>query len=193
MHKFKEFEKFGDDERPGIVHRLDKDTSGLLVVARNIKSQIVLSNLFKDRRVKKTYLAVVEGHPPSEGKIDFEIGRHPTERHKMSHVSYDGKPALTYYRVLKYYKDCSLIEVKIVTGRTHQIRVHLAAIGHRILGDDLYGISSKLIFRQALHSWKIEFKLNGKNYNFCCSVSEDFKRLLNESNCLTFNNSYKMI
>jgi len=180
MHKFKEFENFKDKERPGIVHRLDKDTSGLLIVAKNIKSQIALSNLFKNRKVQKTYLAVVQGHPQTEGKIDFEIGRHSSERHKMSHVSYAGKPALTYYKVLKFYKDYSLVEVKIITGRTHQIRVHFAAIGHRILGDDLYGIKSKLISRQALHAWKVEFEFNGQKYKYCCPPPEDFESSLNQ-------------
>jgi len=178
LYKFKEFSQFDDDERPGIVHRLDKNTSGLLIVARNIKAQIELSNLFKNRLVKKTYLAVVKGHPDKEGKIELPVGRHPKERNKMSHVSYAGKPALTYYEVLEYYEDCSLVKVRIVTGRTHQIRVHFAAIGHGLLGDTMYGVKSKLIKRQALHSWKLSFDFKKENFSYTCPAPDDFVKLL---------------
>ena len=184
LYRFKDFEKFDDLERPGIVHRLDKQTSGLLVVARNISAQIKLSRLFKERKVKKTYLAVVKGHPDLKGKIEFPIGRHPVERNKMSHVSYAGKPALTYYNVLQYYKDCSLVSVRLVTGRTHQIRVHFAAIGHGLLGDTMYGIKSKFIKRQALHSWKLSFEFEvsnnsqEKHFSYSVPVPDDFRRLL---------------
>jgi 23S rRNA pseudouridine1911/1915/1917 synthase len=190
LYRFKEFEKFGEPEgpfehdRPGIVHRIDKNTSGLLIVARNLGAQAELSELFKKRLVNKTYLAVIKGHPDLEGKIELPVGRHPTIRTKMSHASYAGKPALTYYKVLQYYKkgqnnpDCALVSINIVTGRTHQIRVHFAAIGHGLFGDEVYGSQSKLIKRQALHSWKLSFEFHGKKYAYSTPVPDDFRQLL---------------
>jgi len=185
LYRFKEFEGFSDDDRPGIVHRLDRFTSGLLVVARNEKAQIEFSRMFKERLISKTYLAVVKGHPDPEGEIDFPVGRHPVERTKMSHVSYAGRPALTKFKVVQYYKkgqmspECALVEVTLVTGRTHQIRVHFAALGHGLLGDDVYGFRSKLIKRQALHAWKLSFDFKGKHYSYTCPVPEDFEKLIN--------------
>ncbi len=178
LYRFKEFEDFIDDDRPGIVHRLDRYTSGLIIVARNIIGHIALANLFKDRKIEKSYLAVVKGHPDKDGKIDFAIGRHPVDRKKMSHVSYSGKRALTYYNVLKYYKDEALVRVRIITGRTHQIRVHFAAIGHGLLGDDIYGVKSKLIKRQALHSYELSFEYKRKKYFYKVDYPDDFKKLL---------------
>ena len=174
LYKFKELDSFDNKERPGIVHRLDKNTSGLLVVARQRHAQAELSDLFKNRKVHKTYLAVVNGHPDREGTIDLPVGRHPVERHKMSHVSYEGREALTTYRVLAYYKDCTLVAATIHTGRTHQIRVHFAAIGHGLMGDCVYGKVSKMINRQALHSWKLSFEYLGCEYSYCVPVPEDF-------------------
>ena len=178
LYRFKEFEAFDDNERPGIVHRIDKNTSGLLIVARTPQAQATLSQMFKDRKMHKEYLAVVKGHPDRSGKIDLPIGRHPRERHKMSHASYDGRDALTYYEVLAYYEDASLLKVHIITGRTHQVRVHCAAIGHGLLGDELYGVSSKLIKRQALHAWKLSFEYKGKTYQYSVPVPADLKKLL---------------
>ncbi|MCG2756384.1 RluA family pseudouridine synthase [Candidatus Dependentiae bacterium] len=179
LYKFKEFEDFNDNQRPGIVHRIDRGTSGLLLVARNIKSQIKISNMFKDRLIKKTYLAVVKGHPPKEGKIDYPVGRHPLKGHLMSHKSHDGRPALTYYKVLQYYKDESLVEVRIVTGRTHQIRVHFAAIGHGLIGDESYGYLSKLISRPALHAYKLSFTYKDTLFEYEKSAPQDIQYLLN--------------
>ena len=149
-----------------------------MVVARNLKSRTKLSNMFKDREVSKTYLALVKGHPEKEGEINYPVGRHPVHRHKMSHLSRRGKPSLTYYKVLAYYEDCSLVAARIVTGRTHQIRVHFAAIGHGLVGDTMYGSNSKLIKRQALHAWKLSFEYDGKTYSFSKPVPNDFKRTL---------------
>jgi 23S rRNA pseudouridine1911/1915/1917 synthase len=184
LYRFKEFSEFDDLERPGIVHRIDKNTSGLLIVARNPVAQRELSDLFKNRKVKKEYLAVVKGHPDRQGEIDLPIGRHPTERTKMSHVSYSGKEALTRYKVLQYYDrqqnvpDCSLVQVEIFTGRTHQIRVHFAAIGHGILGDEVYGFQSKLMKRQALHSWRLKFEFRGRSFSYFVPVPVDFGKFV---------------
>lgn len=178
LYKFEELNNFENKERPGIIHRLDKGTSGLMIIARNQKALIKFTGMFKDRKVKKTYLAIVNGHPPKKGKIDYPIGRHPYNRHLMSHVSFDGKKALSYYEVLAYYKNCSLIEVRIITGRTHQIRVHCAAIGHKLLGDDAYGCKSKFIERPALHAWKVSFEYKDQEFNYLKQIPEDIKFLI---------------
>lgn len=178
LYRFDEFKKFDSNERPGIVHRLDKNTSGLLVVANSQQSQAAFSALFKERLVKKVYLALVEGHPPKSGKINFPIGRDPRNPSKMSHKGVAPREALSYYSVIKYYKEHALLEVRIVTGRTHQIRVHCAAIGHPIVGDEVYGKPSPLIKRQALHAWKISFTYKNRDYAYCKRIPEDFKRLL---------------
>lgn len=154
LYLFKEFKEFSDTIRPGIIHRLDKDTSGLIIIARNTPSQISLASLFKERIIKKTYYALVSGHPSPQGTINAPIGRHPKERHKMSVHGLEKRESITHYTVLKYFKDTALVELHPITGRTHQIRVHLASIGHGILGDSTYGHKSKLISRQALHAKK---------------------------------------
>ena len=181
LYKFEELNSFSNKERPGIVHRLDKGTSGLMIIARNQKALIKFADMFKNRKIKKTYLAVVKGHPPKKGKIDYPIGRHPINRHLMSHIGFDGKKALSYYEVLAYYKDCSLLAVRIVTGRTHQIRVHCAAIGHKLLGDETYGCQSKFIQRPALHAWKLSFEFKDKKFSYCKQVPVDFKLLLTKT------------
>jgi 23S rRNA pseudouridine1911/1915/1917 synthase len=191
LHRFKEFNKLGDQERPGIVHRLDKDTSGLLIVARTIPAQIKLSEMFKNRSIQKTYLALVKGHPEHTGNITFPIGRHPIYRHKMSHKGIVSRSAQTYYDVCVFYENTSLIVAKPITGRTHQIRVHLAAIGHNIVGDTTYGQSSKLIKRQALHAWKLSFEFNKKLYEYILPIPKDFKNLLHSTFLSFIKHSYK--
>lgn len=178
LYKFAEFEKFEETERPGIVHRLDRDTSGLLIIAKNQPAQIAFSKMFKQREVHKTYLAVVHGHTEEKGGIDHAIGRHPTKGHKMSHMGMNSKPAQTFYNVLAYYKNSSLVAVNIITGRTHQIRVHFSAIGHGLLGDDLYGRTSKQISRQALHAWKLSFTYKDKLFSYLCTPPQDFTDLI---------------
>jgi len=188
LHYFKDLEKFNDPQRPGIIHRIDKDTSGLLIIARNLPAQIALSALFKDRKIQKTYLAIVRNSPDNnharhlvrdnqENKIDFSIGRDYKERHKMSHKGFASKPALTFYKTLAHYHESALVQARIITGRTHQIRVHFAAIGHPILGDAVYGTKSPLIDRQALHAWKVAFTYKNKNYEYSCPVPRDFLNL----------------
>lgn len=178
LHLFSEFKDFDDSQRPGIIHRLDKDTSGIMLVARSIPAQFEFSKIFKQRSIKKSYLAVVQGHPEKEGTIDLPIGRHPTHRHKMVHYGIASRNATTHYKVLKYYEKSALIEAQIITGRTHQIRVHCAAIGHKLLGDQTYGIQSPHINRQALHAWKISFDYKGKNFSYTCPAPKDFSSLL---------------
>lgn len=182
LYHFKEIGGLSNDERPGIVHRLDKNTSGLMIIARNYHAHKLLSAMFKDRNIHKTYLALVSGNPEKKGSIDLPIGRHPIERHKMSTFGIDTRPALTHYKVLASYSDTALIAAHIITGRTHQIRVHCAALGHGLIGDDVYGVPSLLIARQALHSWKISFEFKGKNYSYSCPLPEDFKQLVAKCN-----------
>src|SRR5579871_6232302 len=131
----------GGEKRPGIVHRLDKDTSGLIVAAKNDLAHRALAADFAARRIERTYQAVVWGIPvPREGEIEGAIGRHPVDRKRMAVVKRGGKPALTHYRVVEPLgPSASLVEGRLATGRTHQIRVHLAAIGHPLLGDPVYG------------------------------------------------------
>jgi len=183
---FNDIKDVGYEDRPGIVHRIDKDTTGLLIIPRNNCAHAFFGNLFKERKIKKTYLAIVEGHPQREGIIDFPIMRHPYNKSRMVHVSVSPylnnskqvRQALTNYKVLEYFDDCSLVEVYPFTGRTHQIRVHLAAIGCPIIGDQVYGTKSKLISRQALHACKLGFEYDGNSYNFFQDMPGDFKKIL---------------
>ena len=146
----------GSSERPGIVHRLDLDTSGVMVIAKNLASHAHISEQFAQRSVNKIYLALVKGRlTQTEAIIDAPIGRDPSNRQIMNVVD-GGKSAKTRYKVLKSIGDHQLLEVKLLTGRTHQIRVHLASIGHSIIGDSLYGKKSKTIDRQFLHSHLLE-------------------------------------
>jgi 23S rRNA pseudouridine1911/1915/1917 synthase len=151
----------GGVNRPGIVHRLDRDTSGLIVVAKNDRAQRTLMAQMKDRRIKKTYQALVYGAPPAEqGRIEAPIGRDPRHRIKMAVVP-DGRPATTIYRVREHLGDWTLLDLDLITGRTHQLRVHLSSIGHAIAGDPVYatGVARKGpqgLGRLFLHSWRIE-------------------------------------
>ena len=143
--------------RPGIVHRLDRDTSGVILVAKNDAAHNDLARQLKARTVEKAYMAIVEGTPrPPEGVIDAPIGRDPGNRKRMAIVQ-GGREATTAYRVLERYAGYALVEARPRTGRTHQIRVHLAASGHAIVGDRVYGKPSPLIARQALHAARIVF------------------------------------
>lgn len=152
----------GAAERQGIVHRLDVGTSGLMVVAKSEIAYTVLKRAFKERTVAKIYHAVVQGHPdPSKGTIDAPIGRHPTHDYKWAVVS-DGKPSVTHYETLEALRAASLLEIHLETGRTHQIRVHSAAIGHPCVGDLTYGADPVLaeqvgLTRQWLHAMRLGF------------------------------------
>jgi 23S rRNA pseudouridine1911/1915/1917 synthase len=147
-----------------------------MVIARNSPAHAKLSAMFKNREIKKTYLALVQGHPDKSGTIDFAIDRDPVHRYMMTHGS--GREAVTHYQVLQYFELATLIEAKPVTGRTHQIRVHFAAIGHPILGDETYGTSSPCISRQALHASSLSFTFNNTPFTFTAELPADFQRAL---------------
>ena len=148
-----------DNLRPGIVHRLDKDTSGLMVVAKNDKILELLSEMIKERKIKRTYLALVEGTFNHEtGTIDAPIGRDEKYREKMKVTAVNSKDAITHFKVLKRYNNATLLECNLETGRTHQIRVHLSYINHPVVNDSLYGKKiNDNNFGQLLHSTKISF------------------------------------
>ena len=174
--------QFGGSMRPGIVHRLDKDTSGLLIIAKNLSAQANLIEQFKKYEVSKLYLALVKGHlTPERGIIEAAIGRHPADRKRMAVVAH-GKEARSEYRVLKYFDSYTLLEVKLETGRTHQIRVHLAAIGFPVVGDATYGFKVPFLNRQFLHAYKLSFKLpsSGEYVEFKSELPEDLKKALEE-------------
>lgn len=179
LYLFKDLEELlKTDDRPGIVHRLDEDTSGLLLIARNERGKAGLTKLFQDRKIIKKYHTVVRGHPPRTGQVTFPIGRHLTIPTRMSHQTLDGKPAHSAYTVLKYLEGSTLLEVQIFTGRTHQIRVHCAAIGHGVLGDKTYGAPSPHISRQALHAAELEFFYAGKQFSYKATIPDDMQTLI---------------
>jgi len=166
--------------RAGIVHRLDKETSGLLVVARNEAAMQDLVRQLQARTVKRTYLAIARGSMAGEGTVDRPIGRHPTQRTRMAVVP-GGKPAVTRYRVKESFAAHALLECDLETGRTHQIRVHLASIGHPLEGDPVYGPrGSRRLGRQALHAWKLSFvhPRTGRQVRFTAPPPADFEALV---------------
>lgn len=174
----------GGEIRPGIVHRIDKDTSGLLIIAKNDKAHIVLSDRLKEHEVKKTYIALVRGKlKENEATIDMPIGRSTKDRTKMA-VSKNGKNAVTHIKVIERFKNYTLLEVNIETGRTHQIRVHLSQIGYPIVGDYVYsnGKNPFGVEGQMLHSQKLEFKhpITEKEMKLEAKLPEYFEKVLEE-------------
>ena len=178
----------GGEIRPGIVHRLDKDTSGVIVVAKNDKAHINLSEQIKNHEVEKTYLALVKGFvKENEATINMPIGRSTSNRKKMA-VTQSGKQAITHFKVIKRYKthkqDYALLEVKIETGRTHQIRVHLSQIGYPIVGDSTYskGKNEWGIEGQCLHAKSLKFKhpITGKEMYIEAKLPQYYEELLRE-------------
>ncbi|MBN1438745.1 MAG: RluA family pseudouridine synthase [Anaerolineales bacterium] len=194
----------GELERPGIVHRLDKDTSGLIVVAKNMAAQRALQDSFARRAAKKTYLALVSGRPPTpEGRIEAPIGRDPRNRQRMAVVPPSrGREAVTLYLTRERFEDYTLLEAHPLTGRTHQIRVHLAYIGCPVAGDSVYGPRHRTpshsptragkgwergqggeggkAERQLLHAWKLKITLPGEEAprEFEAPLAEDFQAVL---------------
>jgi len=180
LRRFPDLSVFGDSPRPGIVHRLDKDTSGLMVIARNEQARLNLVEQFKSRSVIKKYLVLVKGKTvPERGAIDAPIGRDPADRKRMAVVS-RGRQARTDYRVERYINGYSLLDVHIQTGRTHQIRVHFAAIGYPVVGDRVYGVKSALLSRQFLHAYFLEIMLpvSGQARSFTCGLPDDLSNAL---------------
>ncbi len=174
----------GDRLRPGIVHRLDKDTSGVMLVAKNSAAQLNLTDQFKARSVVKAYLVLVKGHlTPEDGTIEAPIGRDLHNRKHMAIVAEGrGKEARTQYHVVDYTGNYTLLEVRPETGRTHQIRVHLAAIGYPVVGDAVYGVKSAYLSRQFVHASRLGFKLpsTGQYVEFTSDLPPDLAQALKD-------------
>lgn len=175
----------GGEIRPGIVHRLDKDTSGAIIVAKNDKAHIALSEQLKNHEVKKTYLALVRGIiKENEATINMPIARSKKDRKKMD-VDKNGKEAITHFKVLGRYKNkYTLLQINLETGRTHQIRVHLSHIGYPIIGDEVYsnGKNEWNVSGQCLHAWKLEFihPITGEKISLEAEIPEYLKNIIKE-------------
>ena len=185
----------GGEIRPGIVHRIDKDTSGVLVAAKNDRAHQGLAQQFQEHSIKRVYVALVYGSPKTDkGRIESDIGRHPTDRKRMSGSARRGKRAVTHWKVVGRYGPVSALELRLETGRTHQIRVHLSEAGHPLLGDPVYGGSGRLtalkdtalralireLGRQALHARTLGFihPVTGQYLEFSAPLPEDIQRIL---------------
>jgi 23S rRNA pseudouridine1911/1915/1917 synthase len=173
----------GEKHRPGIVHRLDKDTSGLMLVAKNEEILEKLSNMISKKEVERKYLAIVDGVIKHDtGTIDAPIGRDINNRQKMAVTDQNAKEAVTHFKVLERFNNNTLIECILETGRTHQIRVHLAYIGFPVNNDPAYGRGKATEFGQMLHSYSIKFKhpRDGKELSFTVEAPKEFQEKLNE-------------
>ncbi len=188
LFHFQNLSDVGGEGRPGIVHRLDKKTSGLMIVAKNNVAHARLSKAFQERQIQKTYVALVHGRPrQAEGAIELSVGRHPTIRTRMA-AGEKGRAAQSQYRVIEQLRGFALLEVRIKTGRTHQIRVHLSAIGHPVVGDDVYGARSYKEFatkfgeigRYFLHAAELRFlhPASGQAMTFHSALPDELQKLL---------------
>ncbi len=177
--------------RPGVVHRLDKDTTGLIIIAKNKIALAKLSGLIQRRKINKTYLALVSGWPDKEGSVKTFLRRSSADRRKMSTHNFLGKESETAYKVIKYFEHrklrLALVEAHPITGRTHQIRVHLASIGFPIIGDLIYGnqISIKhsdnlKVKGQLLHAGRLQFRYKGTDYDFFAPLPQDFIQIISK-------------
>ena len=194
LHRCPDLAGIGGVLRPGIVHRLDKDTSGVLVVAKDDLAHRSLSDQFRKHTAERNYVGIVFGQLSEEGQVDAPVGRHPTQRKKMSARPWKGREARTYWRVLERFRSFNLAEFRLQTGRTHQIRVHLSSIGHPILGDPLYGGRKRLasveslplrqglrrLKRQALHATSLGFvhPVTGDVLKFSSPLPEDIQEAI---------------
>lgn len=183
MYYTKSLSDVGGFERPGIVHRIDKDTSGLLLVAKNNKVHELLADDFKHKRIKREYLALLNGvFKNGSATIDAPIGRDKKNREKMCVTSENSKNAVTHMKVLKRYKNYTLVSCILDTGRTHQIRVHMAYIGYPVHNDPVYSKSSKGDFGQFLHSYKMDFvhPITKEEMHFMAPLPKYFQDFLDE-------------
>ena len=182
MNYTKNLSDINGTERPGIVHRIDKDTSGLLVIAKNNKSHQILTEYFKNHdKIKREYIALICGNfPHDSATIDAPIGRDPKDRKKMTVTDVNAKEAITHLKVLKKYKDYTLISCILETGRTHQIRVHLNYIGYPVYNDPVYNTKKATEFGQFLHSSKIDFvhPITQEQMHFECPLPKEFQEFI---------------
>jgi 23S rRNA pseudouridine1911/1915/1917 synthase len=183
VQEFPEVTDVGESLRPGIVHRLDRNTSGIMIIARTNMAYQKFVQMFKDRLIQKTYIALVSGHPEKSGTIDFAIGRHPVQKnimHAFTAIPENScaRDAITHFSTIDYFDTFSLVEVKPKTGRTHQIRVHFKAIGHPLMGDTVYGTASKKIGYHALHAQKLEFAYDGNEYEFFSPIDPVLQKII---------------
>ncbi len=176
-------------DRAGIVHRLDKDTSGVMAVAKSEAAMADLLRQFKDRETEKEYSAIIWGEPPKRKRVENEIGRHPVNRQKMAVLKSGGRTAISTFELVEQFENTALVRVKIETGRTHQIRVHAAFLGHPIVGDTVYGRARKtpliLPERQMLHAAKLTFShpSSGKRLSFEAPLPKDMRQFLEQLGC----------
>ena len=183
LYHVRDLSGIGGEMRPGIVHRLDKDTSGLILIAKNDRAHAALSEQFKERSMEKHYRAVAFGNFKEDGGlIDAPIARHPVDRKKMAIVA-DGKPSQTEWKVLERLKGATSLDVHLLTGRTHQIRVHMHSVGHPLLGDSIYAPNIKTsvhIPRLMLHAYSLAFThpTTGERMEMCAPIPEKFEKTL---------------
>lgn len=181
LYHIKDLSNINGVIRPGIVHRLDKDTSGLIIIAKNNLAHVKLTEMFKDKTIEKRYVCICKGNfKDQEGRVENLIGRDPKDRKKMAVVFENGKKAISNYKVLDSVNNFSLVEVGIETGRTHQIRVHMKSLNHPIVGDEVYGSSSDLAKRQMLHSYFLEFNhpITDEKIKILAPLKDDFIKTL---------------
>lgn len=184
MYHIKDLSGINGEIRPGIVHRLDKDTSGLLIVAKNDNAHIKLSEMFSNSKIVKTYVTILKGKINKDsGIIETLIGRDQKDRKKMAVVKTNGKTAITHFQVLDKNEKFSLVKVNIKTGRTHQIRVHMRYLGYPVLGDNVYGRDNGMAKRQMLHAYKLEFlhPVTQKEMKIVSKLPEDFEEALKKT------------
>lgn len=183
LYHVRDLSGIGGEMRPGIVHRLDKDTSGLILIAKNDRAHAMLSDQFKERLMEKHYRAVAFGnYSQDSGLIDAPIARHPVDRKKMAIVA-DGKPSQTEWKVIQRLKSATYLDVHLLTGRTHQIRVHMQSIGHPLLGDQIYAPnikSSVRISRLMLHAYSLAFThpTTGERMTLCAPIPHEFESIV---------------
>ncbi len=183
IEKYPEIANVGENQRPGIVHRLDKETSGLMVIAKKNESYEKLKSKFKNREIEKEYVAIVKGPIKNKGIIDAPIGRHPTNKIKRTLID-SGKNAYTSYEKIGENNNISILKVNILTGRTHQIRVHLSSIGCPIIGDNLYSNDKNNASRLYLHSIRIKFNhpSNNKEVEIQDNMPKEFIEIIKSNN-----------